>query len=366
MSSVELRGLQKLFGDFEAIRDLDIKIGEGEFFTILGPSGCGKTTCLRIIAGFISPTKGNVLLGGKDVTAQPPYRRNVGMVFQSYALFPHLTAARNIAFGLEARRISKRELEQRVDEALSLVQLDALRNRFPHELSGGQKQRVALARAVAIRPEVLLLDEPLSALDLQLRHELRVGIKRIHNRLGLTTLLVTHDQGEALSMSDRIAVMSAGQMLQVDTPSRIYRHPRTRAVADFIGKINLLECEIAQHIDTAMYEINFCGEGSSTVKVSARSGDEFGPGDRCLFGIRPEDVSLALGSESGALRMMVTSVDYLGTCWSVECATQSGSRFYVLMSPRAQVPAVSSQISVSWPPEFGFLLPLGTRAAFDK
>jgi putative spermidine/putrescine transport system ATP-binding protein len=210
------------------------------------------------------------------------------------------------------------------------------------------------------------LDEPLSALDLQLRHELRVGIKRIHNRLGLTTLLVTHDQGEALSMSDRIAVMSAGQMLQVDTPSRIYQHPRTRAVADFIGKINLLECEIAQHIDRAMYQINFCEERSSAVKVSARSGDEFRPGDRCLFGIRPEDVSWALGPESGALCMMVTSVDYLGTCWSVECATQSGSRFSVLMSPRAQVPAVNSQISVSWPPDFGFLLPLSTKAAFDK
>jgi ABC-type Fe3+/spermidine/putrescine transport system ATPase subunit len=167
-------------------------------------------------------------------------------------------------------------------------------------------------------------------------------------------------------MSDRIAVMSAGQMLQVDTPSRIYQHPRTRAVADFIGKINLLECEIVRHIDGATYQINFCGEGSSGVKVSAGSGDEFRPGDRCLFGIRPEDVSLALGPESGALRMMVTSVDYLGTCWSVECATQSGSRFSVLMSPRAQVPAVSSQIRVSWPSDFGFLLPLGAKAAFDK
>ncbi len=220
MSSVELRQLHKVFGDFEAIRNLDIKIEEGEFFTMLGPSGCGKTTCLRIIAGFISPTKGRVLLGGRDVTAEPPYRRNVGMVFQSYALFPHLTAARNVAFGLEARKIGRKELEKRVDEALALVQLESLRNRFPHELSGGQKQRVALARAVAISPEVLLLDEPLSALDLQLRQELRVGIRNVHNRLGLTTLLVTHDQGEALSMSDRIAVMSAGQMLQVELSIR--------------------------------------------------------------------------------------------------------------------------------------------------
>lgn len=360
MSSVELRQLHKAFGDFEAIRNLDIKIEEGEFFTILGPSGCGKTTCLRIIAGFISPTKGRILLGGRDVTGEPPYRRNVGMVFQNYALFPHLTAAKNVAFGLEARKIGRRELEPRVDEALALVQLESLRNRFPHELSGGQKQRVALARAVAIRPEILLLDEPLSALDLQLRQELRVGIKNVHNRLGLTTLLVTHDQGEALSMSDRIAVMSAGQMLQVDSPADIYRHPRSRAVADFIGKINLLEGQIAQVLDVGRYLVNLCGDKRSAIEVPAQRGNEFRTEDPCLFGIRPEDVSLAAGPET-SLRVTVTSVDYLGNSWSVACVTASGSRFSLLMSSRAQVPAVNSTISVTWPPAFGFLLPRGTK-----
>jgi putative spermidine/putrescine transport system ATP-binding protein len=363
MSSVELRQLHKTFGDFEAIRNLDIRIEEGEFFTILGPSGCGKTTCLRIIAGFISPTKGRVLLGGRDVTAEPPYRRNVGMVFQSYALFPHLTAARNVAFGLEARKVGRKELEQRVEEALALVQLESLRNRFPHELSGGQKQRVALARAVAIRPEVLLLDEPLSALDLQLRKELRVGIKNIHNRLGLTTLLVTHDQGEALSMSDRIGVISAGRMLQVDSPSGIYRHPGSRAVADFIGKINLLECQIAQILDSGTYLVNLGGDKSSAIEVPAGSGYEFRAGDRCLFGIRPEDVSLAIGPETGlCLCLTVRSVDYLGNSWSVDCATRSGSKFSLLMSSRAQVPAINSPISIGWPPAFGFLLPLSKNA----
>jgi putative spermidine/putrescine transport system ATP-binding protein len=360
MSSVELRHLHKAFGDFEAIRNLDIKIDEGEFFTILGPSGCGKTTCLRIIAGYIAPTKGRVLLGGRDVAGKPPYRRNVGMVFQSYALFPHLTAAKNIAFGLEARRIPRKELGQRVEEALALVQLESLRNRFPHELSGGQKQRVALARAVAIRPEVLLLDEPLSALDLQLRQDLRTGIKNVHNRLGLTTLLVTHDQGEALSMSDRIAVMSAGQMLQVDSPSNIYQHPRSRAVADFIGKINLLQCEIVQTLDGGRYLVTLCGEKMGAVEVSSRTGNEFKVGDRCLFGIRPEDVSLAAGPES-SLCMRVMSMNYLGNTWSVECAASSGARFTVLISSRAHVPAVNSEIRVNWPSAFGFLLPPSTR-----
>lgn len=356
MSSVELRRVHKAFGDFEAIRNLDIKIEEGEFFTILGPSGCGKTTCLRIIAGFIAPTKGRVVLGGRDVTAKPPYRRNVGMVFQSYALFPHLTAARNVAFGLEARKIAKKEVEQRVDEALTLVQLEPLRNRFPHELSGGQKQRVALARAVVIRPEVLLLDEPLSALDLQLRQELRVGIKSVHNRLGLTTLLVTHDQGEALSMSDRIAVMSAGQMLQVDSPAAIYRHPRSRAVADFIGKINFLKAQITQVLDRGIYLVKLCGEKDSAIEAPAYRGNEFKAGDPCLFGIRPEDVSLATGPES-SLCLTVKSVDYLGNSCSVECVTAFGSRFSLLMSSRAQVPAVNSAIRVTWLPAFGFLLP---------
>ena len=243
MSSVELRHLHKSFGNFEAIRSLDIKIAEGEFFTILGPSGCGKTTCLRIIAGFISPTSGRVLLGGRDVTGQPPYRRNVGMVFQSYALFPHLSAARNVAFGLEARKVGRGELERRVDEALALVQLENLRDRLPHELSGGQKQRVALARAIAIRPEVLLLDEPLSALDEKIRRTMQTELKHVHFKTGTTFLYVTHDQEEALTMSDRIAVFNRGACVECDAPEPLYKRPRTRFVAGFFRGCNVLRAE---------------------------------------------------------------------------------------------------------------------------
>jgi putative spermidine/putrescine transport system ATP-binding protein len=361
MSSVELRQLHKSFGSFEAVRNVDVNIEEGEFFTILGPSGCGKTTCLRIIAGFISPTRGRVFLGGRDVTRQPPYRRNVGMVFQSYALFPHLSAARNIAFGLEARKVSKPELQERVAQALALVQPEDLKDRFPHELSGGQKQRVALARAIAIRPEVLLLDEPLSALDLQLRQELRVGIKKVHKQLGLTTLLVTHDQGEALSMSDRIGVMSAGQMLQIDLPSQIYRHPRSRAVADFIGKINLLPCRIMQILADGRHQVELCGEESSPIEIVPRGTSRFRAGDRCLFGIRPEDVKVATGSGPG-LVMTAASIDYLGNSWSVECVTRSGARFFVQMSSSEQVPTPGTSINIAWGPASGFLLPSDTQA----
>jgi putative spermidine/putrescine transport system ATP-binding protein len=356
MSSVELRRLRKTYGDFEVIRHLDLKVKDGEFLTILGASGSGKTTCLRIIAGFISPTAGQVLFDGKDVTKRPAYRRNVGMVFQNYALFPHLSVAKNISFGLEARGVPHLEREARVDEALGLVQLEGLRDRLPHGLSGGERQRVALARAVATRPELLLLDEPLSALDLRLRQELRTGIKKVQRQLGLTTLLVTHDQGEALSLSDRVAVISKGEMLQIDTPALVYQRPSNRAVADFIGKINLLECQIAAVYADGTYLIKLREEDSNPVEVPTRSEHQFKLGDRCLFGIRPEEVSVGTGSQSG-LTMQVVSTDYFGDTWSVECTTRSGSPFFLVIPSRAQVPEPASEIRVSWSPDCGLLLP---------
>ena len=355
MSSVELQQIAKAYGAFEAVRNLDLKIEDGEFLTILGASGSGKTTCLRIVAGLIEPSKGQVLLGGTDITKTPPYQRNVGMVFQNYALFPHLSVARNVAFGLEARGIPLRELRPRVDEALELVQLNPFRDRLPHELSGGQKQRVALARAVVIRPDVLLLDEPLSALDLRLRQELRVGIKKVQRRLGLTTLLVTHDQGEALSLSDRIAVMSQGEVLQVDRPSGIYQRPHNRSVADFIGNVNFLKCEIVNGSKENFCHVRLREDASKIFEVSTGE-NSFKPGDLCLFGIRPEDVRMDVDAQP-ALGVKVISTDYFGDGWSIECVTRSGTRFLVQMASRAVVPDQDAETTVGWSTGSGFLLP---------
>jgi ABC-type Fe3+/spermidine/putrescine transport system ATPase subunit len=221
-----------------AVDALDLDVREGEFVTLLGPSGCGKTTTLGLVAGFVAPTQGEIFLKGRPVAGLPPFRRDIGVVFQDYALFPHLTAGENIAFGLRMRKVAAAELAQRVQEALELVQLSGLAMRRPLELSGGQRQRVALARALVIRPTLLLLDEPLSNLDLKLREEMRIEIAGLQRRLGITTVFVTHDQGEALVMSDRIAVMSAGRIEQVGTPADIYERPATRFVAEFIGRMN--------------------------------------------------------------------------------------------------------------------------------
>lgn len=240
MVAVRLEGISKAYGATHAARDVDLEVKEGELVTLLGASGSGKTTCLRIVAGFIEPSAGRVLIGGEDVTRVPPHRRNTGMVFQHYALFPHLTVAENVAFGLEVRRLSRAEVGVRTREALRLVRLEGLAERRPGQLSGGQKQRVALARAVVISPRVLLLDEPLGALDQKLREELQGEIKRVQETLGITTIFVTHDQSEALSLSDRIVVMRDGVIEQAGTPTEIYARPRNAFVADFVGSSNLV------------------------------------------------------------------------------------------------------------------------------
>ncbi len=237
--------MHKRYGGTVAVRGVDLTVAPGEFVTLLGPSGCGKTTCLRMVAGFVAPDSGRILMAGRDVTAAPPYRRNTGMVFQSYALFPHKTVAANVAFGMKVRRVGRAEMVERTREALRLVHLEQLADRYPSELSGGQKQRVALARAVVIRPQVLLLDEPLGALDLKLREELQVEIKRVQSTLDITTLFVTHDQGEALGMSDRVAVMRDGEIVQIDAPHALYERPNSRYVANFVGRTNLIEVVVA-------------------------------------------------------------------------------------------------------------------------
>ena len=240
MLSVNLKNVEKIFGEVTAVKDLSVEILPGEFFTFLGPSGCGKTTTLRMIAGFGFPTKGTISFGQRDVTFLAPNKRNIGMVFQSYALFPHLTVGENVAFGLKIRKISGKEIKKRVDEVLEFIQLPGLAKRRIHELSGGQQQRVALARAIVIRPEILLLDEPLSNLDAKLREDTRTEIKRIQLELGITTLYVTHDQAEAMAVSDRIMIMQSGEAQQVGDPYEIYYRPSNIFVSTFIGKSNIL------------------------------------------------------------------------------------------------------------------------------
>jgi spermidine/putrescine transport system ATP-binding protein len=241
---VELRGLTKRFDDAVAVNDIDALIHAGEFFSLLGPSGCGKTTTLRMIAGFERPTAGEILLDGVDVAQVPPHRRNVHTVFQNYALFPHLNVFDNVAFGLRRRRVAKSEITTRVNDAIELVELSGLGGRRPTQLSGGQQQRVALARALVLRPALLLLDEPLGALDAKIRKQLRIELKALQEEVGITFVFVTHDQEEALSMSDRVAVMSNGKIEQVGTPSEVYEDPGTVFVADFLGVSNLMDAEV--------------------------------------------------------------------------------------------------------------------------
>ncbi|MCC5630045.1 ABC transporter ATP-binding protein [Nostoc sphaeroides] len=310
---VELRNVFKFFNQEPAVHGIDLDVRQGEFFSILGPSGCGKTTTLRLIAGFEIADAGKVLIQGKSMTNVPPYRRPVNTVFQSYALFNHLNVWNNIAFGLRLKKIPKSEIEARVEEALRRVKMESLRSRFPNQLSGGQQQRVALARALVNRPTVVLLDEPLGALDLKLRKEMQVELSNLHKDLGLTFVMVTHDQEEALSLSDRIAVMNQGKIEQVGTPSQIYERPQTSFVADFIGDTNLFSGEIVE-VD------------SSNVKISTKTGlsiiisrSEDTPSElsqAVVVSVRPEKIQLSLyppNLPTNCFEGRLVNVMYLGT-----------------------------------------------------
>lgn len=282
-NSVELRGVTKRFGNVTAADNVSLEIRRGEFFSLLGPSGCGKTTTLRLVAGFEQPTRGEILINNVNVSNKRPYERNVNTVFQSYALFPHLTVAGNIRFGLERKKTAKDQMSKLVEEALDLVQLNEMGDRFPRQLSGGQQQRVALARALVLRPEVLLLDEPLGALDLKLRKAMQIELKSLQERIGITFIYVTHDQEEALTMSDRIAVMESGRLAQVGTPEEIYERPRTRFVADFIGESNFFSGEI-----TAVRENSFELKTPGRLTVMLPSEQGFSVGQQVQFSVRPE------------------------------------------------------------------------------
>ena len=332
--AIEVRAATKLFGDgAEAIRALDgvsVTIRQREFFTLLGPSGCGKTTLLRLIAGFELLSAGDILLAGHSVAHLPPNRRPVNTVFQSYALFPHMTVAQNIAFGLEMRGLPRAEVKRTVEDMLALVKLTGKDQRRPSQLSGGQQQRVALARALANRPKVLLLDEPLSALDLKLRQEMQIELKKLQLATGLTFIFVTHDQEEALTMSDRIAVMNSGEILQVGTPKEIYERPTRRCVADFIGATNFLEGEI----------VTLAKEGA---RVRLRAGAEFvaaapqgmSVGRRVTVAVRPERVVLSPpGQSEGLIEGSVKSIVYFGTDTLIHLVLAGAEHFVVRLQNR--------------------------------
>ncbi|WP_173932638.1 ABC transporter ATP-binding protein [Chelativorans sp. Marseille-P2723] len=311
--------VSKSFDTVQALLPTSLKVGPGEFLTLLGPSGSGKTTLLNIAAGYVSPDRGRVLLGNRDVTHLPPRHRNIGMVFQNYALFPHLNVFDNIAYGLKVRRIPEAEIRTRVRAVLAMVQLEGFEERRIQQLSGGQQQRVALARAMVIRPDLLLMDEPLSALDRQLRKHVQLEIRRIHNEHRRTTIYVTHDQEEALVMSDRIAVMSQGRIEQVGTPTELYREPKNVFVARFLGESNLLPVEIAERSGR---EISYRVEGESRIwSMQAHDGMPM-RNDRALLLVRPEDLTPAPENEPG-IEAGVEEAVYLGelTALKLELAT---------------------------------------------
>ncbi|HSV83491.1 MAG TPA: ABC transporter ATP-binding protein [Ramlibacter sp.] len=317
-SRLALSGLRKAFAGTTALHQIDLETREGEFISLLGPSGCGKTTTLRCIAGFEAPDAGRVLLDGRDITGQPPERRDIGMVFQNYALFPHLTVARNLAFGLEMRGLTRSEIARRVGGVLEMVQLTTMAERYPRQLSGGQQQRVALARALVIEPRLLLLDEPLANLDAVLREDMRVFIRDLQQRVGITALYVTHDQSEAMVMSDRVAVMLGGRLQQFDTPENIYLRPRSADVARFIGRANLVagtvQARRAVQGEYARFQVRTAGG-----VVEAEFDGHLPEGQPVQVAVRPEALRLAA---DGALRGMVQATYFLGSAveHSVQCA----------------------------------------------
>jgi putative spermidine/putrescine transport system ATP-binding protein len=301
--AVQLDRVLKRFGDSTALHEVSLKIQEGEFVTLLGPSGCGKTTLLNLMAGFAEADNGEIFIDGQLVTETPPYQREIGIVFQNYALFPHMNVARNVGYGLRMRGVDQSEIAERVEQALALVKLQGCGERKPRELSGGQQQRVALARALVIRPKVLLLDEPFSALDKNLRMSMQIELKDIQRRLGVTTVFVTHDQSEALSMSDRVVVMSAGHVCQVGTPDTIYRHPQDPFVASFVGDVNIIPGRYLSRDDLATLAV---GDGAVRLPAERVHADV---GARLDIYVRPENIRMApLGPDTLLSATVVTHV----------------------------------------------------------
>jgi spermidine/putrescine ABC transporter ATP-binding subunit len=343
--AVAIDRVVKYYGDVLAVNDVSLAVDEGTFVTLLGPSGCGKSTLLRMVAGFIDPTSGDIRLHGQSVVGVPPYRRNTSMVFQDYALFPHRSVAQNLAFGLRMRKMAKPEIAKRVTAMLELLGLPGMGGRRITEISGGQQQRVALGRALIVEPAVLLLDEPLGALDFKLRKQMQSELKRIQRRVGITFVYVTHDQEEALTMSDRVAVMNAGRIEQCDTPERIYQRPSSSFVADFVGEANLMTCRVV-------------ASDAGTVRVRNHAGEEFlarfngeravAAGDEVRLVVRPENIQIGAG---GGLHGTIDDVVFSGATAKVTVGLADGSRLTVSISAGSALPAKGGRVGLSWAPD---------------
>ena len=360
---IRFENVTKRFGDFVAVKNLTLDIDEKEFFSLLGPSGCGKTTLMRMLAGFEEPTEGRILLQGKDISGVPPYKRPTNMMFQSYALFPHMSVAKNVAFGLEQDKLPKADIDARVDEMLTLVKLKEFAKRKPSQLSGGQRQRVALARSLAKRPKVLLLDEPLGALDRKLREETQFELMDIQHSLGLTFLIVTHDQEEAMTVSDRIAVMDKGIIMQVATPAEIYEAPNSRYVADFIGDINIIDGKVVGNTGSAgqsgLVQLE-CG----SLKINVEQECAAVAGNQVAFAVRPEKVRISLDAPTDASTNAghgeVMDIGYLGD-FSVFIVKLDDGR--VMRAAQANVSRLVDRpitfgdtVWLTWPADAGLVL----------
>ncbi len=346
-NAVEISNITKSFGDVTAIHNISMQVSEGDFVTILGPSGCGKSTLLRMISGFEDPTSGDVRIAGRSVVGLPPYKRDTAMVFQDYALFPHRTVAENIAFGLRMRKMDKAEIARQVDAMLELISLSGFGNRRVSEISGGQAQRVALGRALVVRPSVLLLDEPLGALDMKLRKQMQAELKRIHRELGLTFIAVTHDQEEALTLSDRIAIMNVGHLEQFDTPETLYRQPASQFVADFVGGANLIEATVGDNQMLLVRDAPFKGIGAELVEGRAK-------GQRLSIVVRPEVVvtdplEAAERPDHCGLQATVEEVLFSGASLRIVGRLDNGAEFAAHESAQKAVPARGQRLRFSWP-----------------
>ncbi len=352
--AIRIENVTKRFGERVAVDDVSLEIEQGEFFSLLGPSGCGKTTTLRMLAGFEVPTAGRIMLEGEPVENVPPYKRDVNMVFQSYALFEHLNIADNVAFGLRRRKVEKDEIKRRVGEALELVNLAERASARTNELSGGQKQRVALARALVNRPKVLLLDEPLGALDLKLRKQMQIELKQIQREVGITFVYVTHDQEEALSMSDRIAVMQSGRVAQCGPPEDVYEHPSGEFVAGFIGISNLIEGTVADSTQVRL---------DNGMRLSVALPEDCGTGDRVNLSIRPEKIAIdeEVTSEMVSLEGTIEARVYLGVMTQITVGLGDGARLVALEQAWHRARAddrwePGMQVKIGWSPEHCLVL----------
>ena len=359
--NIQLKDIVKKFGTLEAVSHVSLEIHDGELFTLLGPSGCGKTTILRLIGGFNKPDNGEIYFDGKPVTPIPPYERNIGMVFQNYALWPHMTISNNITYGLKLKKLPKAEIADKVSHVLKLVNLVGLEKRYPGQLSGGQQQRVALARALVLNPDVLLLDEPLSNLDAKIRVQVRAEIRKLQKELGITTIYVTHDQEEALTLSDRIAVINLGKLLQIGSPRDLYERPHNPFVADFIGINNLIPGNV-QEINTAEKWVRV---QTKVGPLLCTSDEQYKPGDRCMISVRPETASIRQSEDTqkefNRIAGTVSFASYIGNTIRYDVEINSEIIFKVdIQNPWGYQPfSIGEKVYVSFPIKTTLGIPAG-------